>query len=189
MTARRAFPVVGITEARSQSHRPSSLPPGFPAPVSLAMGPAQPSPSTMCPPSFDQLCLQSQSPEGESDWMSLVNEHVVAVKQGADSGPLGAGQWTYWVSWKGLCERRQPRSPGTSIQQGHSRSTWDHCFVNHSLPPRRGLGKGQVKPVRDLVFAICLLGKEVKPSILLAGSQQRRSNSLHEEVAWKALVC
>lgn len=138
MTARRAFPVVGITEARSQSHRPSSLPPGFPAPVSLAMGPAQPSPSTMCPPSFDHVCLQSQSPEGESDWMSLVNEHVVAVKQGADFGPLGAGQWTYWVSWKGLCERSQSRSPGTSTQQGPLREYPGPSLCEPFPSPQKG---------------------------------------------------
>lgn len=37
-------------------------------------------------------------------------------------------------------------------------------FVYHSLTPRKGFRKGQMKPVRDLVSAICLMGKEVKPS-------------------------
>lgn len=77
VTAHRAFPAAGITKACGQNHRLPHSPPGFPTPISWAMGPARPRLSTMCPPSFDQLRLQVQSPQGDSDWMSLVNEHLL----------------------------------------------------------------------------------------------------------------
>lgn len=106
VTARRAFRVVGTTEAWGQNHGLPHSPPGFLTPISLVMGPARPRFSLMCPPSFDQLYLQAQSPEGESDWMSLVNEHVT-LKQEATFGQLGAVQCLFRFLWKGTWEGRQ----------------------------------------------------------------------------------
>ena len=50
-------------------------------------------------------------------------------------------------------------------------------FVHHPHTPRKGLReKGVIThpfqwSARDIVFAICSLSKEIKPSTLLAGSQ------------------
>ena len=160
----------GIAKTQGQTHCHPHPPAGFLTAIFLAIGTAQPRFYSHAHHHLTNSVSKGLSPEGESDWMSLIYEHTLP-KQEATFGQISCGGG-------GRCPMsvHVGRSVGHPFGKVTLRAPEPTASgVTLCTPPpytQKGTqGKGRVRSARDLVFAICSLGKEIKPSTLLAGSQ------------------